>query len=76
MVFLCNSKEEKIIDISSSPNGTTRMLTLLGTSKILQNINVTNIGGLLVQNFVRQVRQNTRLKKRIKGGGGGLKPLC
>ena len=59
--FLCNSEDEQIFELSLSLKNTASMLTLPGTSKLEQNIKITNVGGLIFHIFF---------------WGGGLKPLC
>ena len=50
--FLCNSKEEQTFELSLSRNSTSSKLTIPRTSKLELNVEITNVGGLLVHDFV------------------------
>ena len=63
--FLCNSKDKHIFDPSLSPDGTIIRITFPGTSKLEGNIKITNLGGLLVHDFVGG-RYNQVLALKIK----------
>ena len=51
--FLCKSEDKKIFELSLSPKGITSILTLPGISKLGQNVEIMNLGGLLVHDFFR-----------------------